>query len=336
MEARLDIGEAGLTTLKPHWHELEERLHASVFIRYKWCEAQVAFGNEPVLLSVWHEEQCVAILPLAQRRLSAKASVSVLTHLCQHFTDYQVLLADTDNPDQLSAVFRLMLDKLASSAFRKHSLYFPYPDNTLSNLLKAQSGCQPCQSWTHTQFRSLGAPIKAKVAREARRRLRKLKETGDINVNIHAAFNREIISQILDMSAQRHGENALTRCANRQTILSLLHALERHVHLSYITKDGKLIAAHLGFTHASTLLYFVPVTDEDERRFSPGIILLHEVIQQLGEQGLDVIDYLRGEEDYKQDWGNVHEPRHGLLLPARLGLNLKQRLMTHIWLKRNP
>ncbi|MBD3586620.1 GNAT family N-acetyltransferase [Salinimonas sp. HHU 13199] len=334
MEVRLDTGHAGLTAIRTHWQALEERVKPSVFIRYDWCHTQALMGSDAVLLSVWDGERCMAILPLALRQLSAKVRTRVLTHLCQRFTDYQTLLIDKDADSE--SVFDAMLHKLASSPFGKYSLYFPYPDNQLSSVLQNQPGCRHCQSWTHTQFRSLGAPVKAKVAREARRRLRKLRETGNISVSINTAFNRDMVSQILDMSAQRHGENALTCNANRQRILDLLEALQSAVHLNYITKEGKLIAAHLGFIHEETLLYYVPVTDENERRFSPGIILLSEIIQHLNDHGLSRIDYLRGEEDYKQDWGNVHETRSGLFLPARFGLNIKQRLLTHIWLKRNP
>ncbi len=334
MEVMLDTGQAGLTALKAHWQALEARVQPVVFIRYDWCQIQSSMGAEPVLLSVWENDHCIAILPLALRQLSAKVKIKVLTHLCQRFTDYQALLIDQDA--DIEAVFNAILSKLASSSFRQYSLYFPYPDNQLSNVLQTQARCRVCQSWTHTQFRSLGAPVKAKVAREARRRLRKLKDTGSISININSGFSRERVSQILDMSAQRHGENALTRSASRQSILILLETMQADLHISYITKDESLIAAHLGFAHEDTLLYFVPVTDDKERRFSPGIILLHEIIQHLTEQGLSSIDYLRGEEDYKQDWGNVHETRNGLFLPARFGLNIKHRLLTHIWLKRNP
>jgi len=59
-------------------------------------------------------------------------------------------------------------------------------------------------------------------------------------------------------------------------------------------------------------------------------------MQDLSEEGLESIDYLRGDEGYKKDWGNIRKKRSGLLVPRYSRVNLVQRLLMYIWLKRNP
>ncbi|QPG06384.1 GNAT family N-acetyltransferase [Salinimonas marina] len=173
------------------------------------------------------------------------------------------------------------------------------------------------------------------MAREARRRKRKLEQTGDIEIQTDAAFDETLISWILDKSAQRHGANSLTSEKQRSSVLALFNQYRSSLHLAFIKKDGAYLAAHLGFKYQQTLYYYVPVTTDEQRSLSPGIILLHEIIQQLPTMQLDTIDFLRGEESYKQDWGNTHLTNSAMLLKGQFGSNLKDRLFTELWLKRN-
>lgn len=334
MITRIDIGLPALEGLKAHWKALEESTDAAVFIRYEWCLYQASMDNTPVVLSAWDDNQCIGILPLVARHLSAKARVPVLSHLCQRFTDYQSILVDNEVED--GQVFDAMMTALNDSDFAHHSLYIPYPDNRLAALLRKQPGCKPCQTWRHTLYRLSGKRVKAKVAREARRRLRKLQDSSDIEVVVNADFDVSLADWILETSARRHGENALTRASDREAILTLLTTYKDQLHLSYMRRNGDCMAAHLGFIHEQSLLYYVPVTDEKQRHHSPGIIMLHEIMQDLSDEGLNSIDYLRGDENYKKDWGNVRKKRSGLLVPRYAGVNLLQRFLIYIWLKRNP
>lgn len=334
MKIRIVDGQPAMATLQPHWQQLAQDTQASVFMHYAWCEHQAQLCDNPVLVTAWEGETCVGILPLAVRQLSAKASVPVLTHLCQRFTDYQGMLIAATYDGQI--MLDAMVAALARSVFKGHSLFIPFADAQLAKLLSHLPGIKCCQHWQHTRFDRRGPAIKGKLGREARRRERKLAEQGELNVQIGQAFDPEVVHWVLDTAAQRHGPNALTDPARRNTVLALLEQCGPSLHLSWIKQNGEFLAAHMGFCHGHTLYYYVPVTSDRQRQASPGIILLNHIMAGLEQAGLTTIDFLRGEEDYKQDWGNVHEQQHAWLLPAKFGLNIKRRVMTAVWLRRNP
>ena len=336
MRIQLDTGLSGFKTLKPYWQSLEQHASANAFISYEWCEHQASFQaqNDVYVLSAWEQNECIAVLPLTTKRLSKRFNTRVVTHLCQRFTDYQHLLCTDDA--HTASVFNAMHEhiKTSTSPLKQLSWYVPYPAPVFHEAL-CSAGANECQPWQHTLYRLNGAPVKAKVAREARRRKRKLEQTGHIEVNADAAFDEPLIHWILDRSAQRHGSNSLTDQKHRESVLALFKHYRAHLHLAYIKKDGDYLAAHLGFKQQNTLYYYVPVTTDEQRSLSPGIILLHEIIQQLPTMQLDTIDFLRGEESYKQDWGNTFSNHSGVLLKGSFGLNAKNRLFTELWLKRN-
>ena len=336
MHIQLATSLAQMQALKPHWQVLEKNTEASVFISFEWCwqQAQYQSQDNVFVLSAWHDEQCIAILPLTTTRLSRRVNTRVLTHLCQRFTDYQHLLCEDES--QAGSVFDEMVDflKAKKSPLRRLSWYLPYPSLAFKQLF-GERGAIACQAWQHTLYRELGAPVKAKVAREARRRKRKLEQTGNIEINTNAVYDETLINWILDKSAQRHGANSLTSEKQRSSILALFSQYRSSLHLAYVKKDEAYLAAHLGFKHQQTLYYYVPVTTDEQRSLSPGIILLHEIIQHLPAMQLDTIDFLRGEESYKQDWGNTHHSHSAMLLKGHFGSNVKDRLFTELWLKRN-
>ncbi|QJR81965.1 GNAT family N-acetyltransferase [Alteromonas pelagimontana] len=343
MKARLDIGYNAFLTLEQPWKALEERVNAIPFIRFEWCKVQAAFRQQPIVLSVWSEASCIAILPLVQKPLSKKLSLPVLTHLCERFTDYQCMLVDSkvEIKDCLNAMFSLP----AFKQFQQFPLLIPYPDAQLFEALSSQStGISSLgkyskvsyyQHWQHTQYDVSREKLKAKVLREARRRQRKLQEPGNVSIHWSHEYDAALIDWILDSSARRYGDNALTRRESRDCVQALFAVYRSSLHLACIKQDGEFIAGHLGFIYNGTLMYYVPVTSEVGRSHSPGIIMLNEIIQHMNALGVTCIDYLRGDEDYKADWGNVQEPKCGIFCHPAKGLNIVKPFIYRMWLSRN-
>jgi len=333
MDIKFHSGLAAMSALQADWQNLADTCQAPVFIDYNWCMYQARLNSEaPLIISAWQNNTCVGILPLTLKSLSRRFNTRVLSHLCQRFTDYQHVLCA---PEQLETVVSAMLNSLTASRFKRYSLLINYPDSALRDALLAHSDAVTCQSWQHTMYRIDGAPIKAKVAREARRRMRKLQQTGDIELHTNMPFDEALLNWVLDKSAQRYGSNSLTAATQRESVIALLRDYRAHLHIACLIKNGNYLAAHIGFKQQNMLYYYVPVTSDEERALSPGIILLHEIIQQLPDMQLSAIDFLRGEESYKDDWGNVQRTETAVLVKANVGMNIKDALFTRLWLKRN-
>jgi Acetyltransferase (GNAT) domain len=86
------------------------------------------------------------------------------------------------------------------------------------------------------------------------------------------------------------------------------------VHLTFLTVDGRRIGAAIHLETADSLLYYNAGVDPEARQLSPGVVMVERLIQRALSRGLRRLDFLRGDESYKYDWGAVDEPIQRLLV----------------------
>jgi CelD/BcsL family acetyltransferase involved in cellulose biosynthesis len=54
--------------------------------------------------------------------------------------------------------------------------------------------------------------------------------------------------------------------------------------------------------------------DPEARELSPGVLMVERYVRRALERGLTRLDFLRGDEAYKYEWGAVDEPIQRLLV----------------------
>lgn len=84
------------------------------------------------------------------------------------------------------------------------------------------------------------------------------------------------------------------------------------VHFSVLQCGEVEIAWHLGFEDQWRYYYYMPATNGDFYKFSPGKIHLYFLVKRAMEKGLELFDHLRGEENYKAGWSNGYQHVHTL------------------------
>ena len=72
--------------------------------------------------------------------------------------------------------------------------------------------------------------------------------------------------------------------------------------------DPRLVAAVIGYTDRSGYYLYNSAYDPDLRHASPGVVLLSELIRLAIDSGLEVFDFLKGEERYKFRMGARRRP----------------------------
>lgn len=70
----------------------------------------------------------------------------------------------------------------------------------------------------------------------------------------------------------------------------------------YLEAGGRIVATYFGASHAGFYSCYVNSFDGDFDVFSPGDILLHDLIEEMCGKGLAALDLGVGEERYKQSW----------------------------------
>lgn len=71
--------------------------------------------------------------------------------------------------------------------------------------------------------------------------------------------------------------------------------------------EGKPVAAVYGIKHSDTFSYYQAGRDPEWQNRSVGLVMLCEAIRVSMQAGLQVYDFLRGEEGYKSEWANSHK-----------------------------
>lgn len=84
--------------------------------------------------------------------------------------------------------------------------------------------------------------------------------------------------------------------------------------LAFLTVGERRIAAGIHFRTADGYLYYNAGVDPDARDLSPGVIMVAAYVQRAIAEGCRRLDFLRGDEPYKYEWGGTDEPIQRLLV----------------------
>ncbi len=75
--------------------------------------------------------------------------------------------------------------------------------------------------------------------------------------------------------------------------------------VSTLTSGDELVAAHLGALYEGEFYYWLPAYDAQYSKYSPGSVLLEEMIRASHARGDVVFDFLEGNEPYKYFYANA-------------------------------
>ena len=84
--------------------------------------------------------------------------------------------------------------------------------------------------------------------------------------------------------------------------------------LSFLSVGGRRVAAGVHFDDGVTVAYYNAGIDPDAKDLSPGVVMIAWLIRRAIELGRRRVDFLRGNEPYKYEWGAVDEPLQRVLV----------------------
>jgi CelD/BcsL family acetyltransferase involved in cellulose biosynthesis len=159
-------------------------------------------------------------------------------------------------------------------------------------------------------FEEYLAGIDKKQRHEIRRKMRRLEHSGHMHrwfIVEHAEALEEEISAFLHMMALDENKKAFLTPAMSQQMRSLMKAAFHSglLHLSFLEIDGIRSAAYLSFRYDNQLFVYNSGVNPQQFEFSPGWVLLGDLLEWANEQGLRYFDFMRGSEDYKYKFGAV-------------------------------
>ena len=169
------------------------------------------------------------------------------------------------------------------------------------------------------------ATLPKKERHEIRRKVRRAEASGEIRLD-DSPDPLEDLDAFIDLHQKRWGDlglfpdtpgGAQSRVFARR--LFELNGTDGPLRLTFLTVGGRRIAAGVHFETADGYLYYNAGVDPAARELSPGVLMVHAYVQRAIAAGKRRLDFLRGDEPYKYEWGAVDEPIQRLLLRRRDG-----------------
>ena len=159
-----------------------------------------------------------------------------------------------------------------------------------------------------------------KERHEIRRKVRRAEAVGTVALT-ESADPLADLDAFIDLHQARWGADGLFPPtpggdASRLFIRRLFEGFgpDGPARLCFLTVDGRRIAAGVTFEDGDTLAYYNAGVDPDARDLSPGVLLVAKYVERAIVTGRRRLDFLRGNEPYKYEWGAQDEPIQRLLI----------------------
>jgi len=164
-----------------------------------------------------------------------------------------------------------------------------------------------------------------KERHEIRRKVRRAEAAGEVRL-LDSTDPLADLPAFIDLHQKRWGVDGLfpdTPGGARSRVfvrrLFELAGPDGPVRLAFLTVGGRRIAAGLTFETADSLLYYNAGVDPDARELSPGVLMIERYLRRALERGITRLDFLRGDEPYKYEWGAADEPIRRVLVRRTAG-----------------
>jgi CelD/BcsL family acetyltransferase involved in cellulose biosynthesis len=159
-----------------------------------------------------------------------------------------------------------------------------------------------------------------KERHEIRRKVRRAEAAGEIALTVSEAPLADL-EAFIELHQKRWGAEGLFPptpggdCSRR-----FFRHLFRHfgpndaLKLTCLTIGGRRVACGVHFDDGETLYYYNAGVDPDARDLSPGVVMVAKYMELALSLGRRRVDFLRGDEGYKYEWGAVDEPIERILV----------------------
>ncbi len=169
------------------------------------------------------------------------------------------------------------------------------------------------------------ATLAKKQRHEIRRKARRAEAVGEVRLD-DALHPLDDVEAFIDLHQRKWGGDGLfpetpggaqSRVLFRR--LFELHGDDGPLRLTFLSVGGRRIAAGVHFEMPGAYLFYNMGIDPDARDLSPGVLLISALVERALSAGVGRLDFLRGNEPYKYEWGAVDEPIQRLLVRQRNG-----------------
>lgn len=314
--------------LQDDWNQLlAESITHVPFLRFEyqkiWWETRGG-GEWPdaslALVTAYQGGRLAGLAPLFHSSLHPDGP-ALLNLGCIEISDYLDIIT---RPDDLTKFADSLLPFLAAKdlpewqAVHFYNLLDDSPTlNALETAAKKIGWVYERKDLQHSPYISLPgdweqylAGIDKKQRHEIRRKMRRAEESGVpvewYVVSDGAALDGEIEAFFELMAFDPEKDAFLTPAMRAQMREVIRCAFESGcLQLAFMKVNGAKAAGYLSFDYLNRIWVYNSGINNDYKEYSPGWVLLGNLLKWANEQGREAFDFMRGQEDYKYRFGAV-------------------------------
>jgi CelD/BcsL family acetyltransferase involved in cellulose biosynthesis len=214
---------------------------------------------------------------------------------------------------------RLRAGDPATDALAK-SLEWVGPQAGLSLTREQEDVCPVLTLAPGMDYEAYLGTLDKKERHEIRRKVRRAEAAGEVRLETSTDPAGDL-DAFVELHQKRWGAEGLFPpteggAASRRFFAGLFEdcAPTGIVDLSFLSVGGRRIAAGVTFDDGEAVYYYNAGVEPEARELSPGVVMVACYIQRAIGLGRSRVDFLRGDESYKYEWGAVDAPIERLLV----------------------
>jgi CelD/BcsL family acetyltransferase involved in cellulose biosynthesis len=164
------------------------------------------------------------------------------------------------------------------------------------------------------------ATLGKKERHEIRRKVRRAEAAGEVALE-DAPDPLGDLEAFIDLHQKRWGADGLfpdtPGGAQSRVFIRRLFELfpaDGPLRLAFLRVGDRRIAAGVSFETGDSVYYYNAGVDPEARELSPGVLMVERYVRRALAAGRTRMDFLRGDEGYKYEWGAIDEPIQRVLV----------------------
>lgn len=294
---------------------------------YTWWEH---YGNSylPVILFIYDDEELKGILPLALHISSGIMRTRTLSYCTsvELFPDHvDIISSDSDAEQCIKAALAFLTSQyskwdviMVSFVSEESSIFTTISGKGLGLNAKFTQGSVSPYISVNSSFEEFMCGIDGNIRNAIVRKQKKLNAQGFKYTICEYDKLSQGVSDLFHLHELRANSKNIKSSFTGQKLFDFHSDLimrtdgEGKPWLRFIGKSEKVIAAFYGFSCGDRLFYYQIGFDPEWEQYSPGTILMYEVIKEAFSKGYREFDFLRGNEAYKTSWTKRQRPLYSI------------------------
>ena len=293
--------------LKKEWEDLQKDANINFFQTFKWQKYwNEKCGNdiENLITMFYKKGELISILPFNIKKIKF---VKILNWNGFPFSDYNQPLIK-HNQSLTSKDFNFIISKIYSK-YKFDNLHLINCVNCcyLTNKKFISNNISKLIFFENEIDKQIINNFHKKINYDKNRLKKNFKYEVCINENNKKEILNFFIKEKYKQLKRTRAWNYLNFESYKKYIYDLIEFDNQNLCFSCLKINNKIISSHIGYIYNNNYYYIFPVYNQDFKKYSPGNILLSELIENYKVRKFDVFDFTIGNELYKKKLSNFND-----------------------------